>query len=62
MAREKERELRELERATRTIFVFNLSLKVDERDLFEFFSKVPAVLHSSILHCNSRWIMLLAVC
>ncbi|GLI65866.1 hypothetical protein VaNZ11_009502 [Volvox africanus] len=43
MAREKERELRELERATRTIFVYNLSLRADERDLFEFFSKVGRV-------------------
>ncbi|KAG2454354.1 hypothetical protein HYH02_001379 [Chlamydomonas schloesseri] len=43
MAREKEKELRELERATRTIFVFNLSLKAEERDLFQFFSKVGRV-------------------
>ncbi|GLC69827.1 hypothetical protein PLESTF_000884800 [Pleodorina starrii] len=43
MAREKERELRELERATRTIFAYNLSLRADERDLFQFFSKVGRV-------------------
>ncbi|GIL63854.1 hypothetical protein Vafri_17719 [Volvox africanus] len=43
IAREKERELRELERATRTVFVHNLSLRADERDLFEFFSKVGRV-------------------
>ncbi|PNW70761.1 hypothetical protein CHLRE_17g733208v5 [Chlamydomonas reinhardtii] len=43
MAREKDKELRELERATRTIFVFNLSLKAAERDLFQFFSKVGRV-------------------
>ncbi|KAG2487729.1 hypothetical protein HYH03_013728 [Edaphochlamys debaryana] len=43
LAREKEKELKELERATRTIFVYNLSLKADERDLFEFFSKVGRV-------------------
>lgn len=49
MAREKERELRELERATRTIFVFNLSLKVDERDLFEFFSKVGRVVDIKLI-------------
>ncbi|EFJ45773.1 hypothetical protein VOLCADRAFT_105799 [Volvox carteri f. nagariensis] len=43
LAREKERELRELERATRTVFAYNLSLRADERDIFEFFSKVGRV-------------------
>lgn len=38
MAREKERELAELERAARTVFAYNLNVKADERDLFEFFS------------------------
>lgn len=38
LAREKERELKELERATRTVFAYNLNIKADERDIFEFFS------------------------
>jgi RNA-binding protein 39 len=42
-AREKERELKELERATRTVFAFNLNIKADERDIFEFFSKAGEV-------------------
>ncbi|PNH05905.1 RNA-binding protein 39 [Tetrabaena socialis] len=41
VAREKERELRELERATRTVFAYGLSHLVDERDLFDLFSKPP---------------------
>ncbi|GFR51597.1 hypothetical protein Agub_g14020, partial [Astrephomene gubernaculifera] len=49
MAREKERELRELERATRTIFAYNLSLRADERDLFEFFSKVGRVVDIKLI-------------
>lgn len=43
LAREKERELKELERATRTVFAFNLNIKADERDIFEFFSKAGEV-------------------
>jgi RNA-binding protein 39 len=42
-ARERERELKELERATRTVFVYNLNNKADERDIFEFFSKAGEV-------------------
>ncbi|KAF6259385.1 splicing factor, CC1-like protein [Scenedesmus sp. NREL 46B-D3] len=42
-AREKERELKELERATRTVFAFNLNIKADERDIFEFFAKAGEV-------------------
>ena len=38
-AREKERELKELDRDIRTVFAYNLPLKADERNLFEFFSK-----------------------
>lgn len=38
-ARERERELAELERATRTVFAYNINLKADERDIYEFFSK-----------------------
>ncbi|KXZ45570.1 hypothetical protein GPECTOR_53g156 [Gonium pectorale] len=49
LAREKERELRELERATRTIFAYNLSLRADERDLFEFFSKVGRVVDIKLI-------------
>jgi RNA recognition motif-containing protein len=43
LAREKERELKELERATRTVFAFNLNIKADERDIFEFFAKAGEV-------------------
>ncbi len=42
-AREKERELRELDRDIRTVFAYNLPLKADERDLFEFFSGAGTV-------------------
>lgn len=41
--REQERELKELERATRTVFAYNLNIKADSRDLFEFFSKAGKV-------------------
>ena len=40
LQREKEKELAELERATRTVFAYNLNIKAEERDIFEFFSKV----------------------
>jgi hypothetical protein len=43
MQRERERELAELERATRTVFAFNISIKADERDIFGFFSKAGQV-------------------
>jgi hypothetical protein len=43
LQRERERELAELERATRTVFAFNISLKADERDIFSFFSKAGQV-------------------
>ena len=36
---EKYREMRELERATRTVFVSNLHIKVNEKDLFILFSQ-----------------------
>ncbi len=42
-AREKERELRELERDTRTVFAYNLNLKAGEREVFEFFSRAGTV-------------------
>lgn len=43
LLREKERELKELERTTRTVFASNLNIKADEKDLFEFFSKAGTV-------------------
>lgn len=43
LAREKEKELKELERATRTIMAYNVNIKADERDIWEFFSKVRLV-------------------
>ena len=42
-AREREKELKELDRDTRTVFAYNLNLKADERDLFEFFSQAGEV-------------------
>lgn len=42
-AREREREFAELERATRTVFAFNINIKADERDIFTFFSKAGEV-------------------
>lgn len=43
LQRERERELAELERATRTVFAFNINIKADERDIFGFFSKAGQV-------------------
>ena len=37
------RELEALERDTRTVFAYNLSTKADEREIFQFFSKVGVV-------------------
>lgn len=48
-ARERELELRELEKDTRTIFAYNLNLKADERDLFDFFSKAGKVTDVKII-------------
>ena len=42
-ARERDRELKELDRDTRTVFAYNLNLKADERDLFDFFSQAGEV-------------------
>lgn len=42
-AREAEKELRAMERSTRTVFAYNLSLKADERQVFEFFSQAGTV-------------------
>ena len=41
--RERERELKELDRDTRTVFAYNLNLKADEKDIFEFFSRAGTV-------------------
>jgi hypothetical protein len=41
--REQEREFAELERATRTVFAFNINIKADERDIFTFFSPAGQV-------------------
>jgi len=45
LQRERERELAELERATRTVFAFNINIKADERHIFEFFAKAGQVRH-----------------
>ena len=56
LAREKEKELKEMDRATRTVFACNLNLKADERDIFKFFSQAGTVndiqvswVHASLL-------------
>lgn len=41
--RERERELKELDRDTRTVFAYNLNLKADEKDLFDFFTRAGTV-------------------
>ena len=41
--REREKEIKELDRDTRTVFAYNLNLKADERDLFDFFSQAGEV-------------------
>mmetsp|Transcript_17252 Transcript_17252/g.51806 ORF Transcript_17252/g.51806 Transcript_17252/m.51806 type:complete len:577 (-) Transcript_17252:1395-3125(-) len=43
MAREKERELKEMDRATRTVFASNVHPKAVEKDIFEFFSQAGTV-------------------
>ena len=51
--REREREKRELEkldRDTRTVFVVNLSTKLDERGIFKFFSKVGKVTDVRVIY------------
>jgi len=51
--REEERQRRELEkldRDTRTVFVVNLSTKLDERGIFQFFSKVGTVTDVRIIY------------
>ena len=42
-ARDRERELQELDRDIRTVFLYNLSLKAQERDIFELFSRAGKV-------------------
>lgn len=41
--RERERELMELDRDTRTIFAYNLPLKATEKELFQFFSSAGKI-------------------
>lgn len=48
-AREQEKELQRLDRDTRTVFAYNLSLKADERDLFDFFSEAGSVVDIRII-------------
>lgn len=43
MARQKEQELKELERTVRTIMVMNLNLKAEEEQVFDFFSRVGEI-------------------
>ena len=40
LQKEKEQELRDLERTVRTVMVMNLNLRAEERDIFDFFGKV----------------------
>ncbi len=54
LVREKEKELAALERATRTIFTYNLHPKATERDIFEFFSKVRVRLDPSCCCTRQR--------
>ena len=54
-AREREKELKELDRDTRTVFAYNLNLKADERDLFEFFSQAGEVRSNSSPDSNASW-------
>lgn len=53
LVREKEKELAALERATRTIFTYNLHPKATERDIFEFFSKVRVAEQLSVCHATA---------
>ncbi|GLC42235.1 hypothetical protein PLESTB_000645800 [Pleodorina starrii] len=48
-AREAEKELREMERSTRTAFAYNLNLKADERDIYQLFSKVGKVVDIKLI-------------
>lgn len=47
--REREKELEALDRDTRTVFAYNLPLKADERDIFEFFSQAGKVVDVRII-------------
>ena len=48
-AREREKELAELDRDIRTVFSYNLNLKAEEKDLFQFFSGAGKVLDVRII-------------
>lgn len=47
--RAREKELRDMERDTRTVFAYNLNLKADERDIFTFFSTAGTVVDVKII-------------
>eukprot|EP00747_Dinoflagellata_sp_TGD_P148958 gnl/TRDRNA2_/TRDRNA2_176971_c0_seq1.p2 gnl/TRDRNA2_/TRDRNA2_176971_c0~~gnl/TRDRNA2_/TRDRNA2_176971_c0_seq1.p2 ORF type:complete len:209 (-),score=0.42 gnl/TRDRNA2_/TRDRNA2_176971_c0_seq1:2294-2920(-) len=51
---EKYREMRELERATRTVFVGNLHIKVNEKDLFILFSQKAGKVIDIYLICDKH--------
>ncbi|GAB4822034.1 hypothetical protein N2152v2_009080 [Parachlorella kessleri] len=48
-ARERERELRELDRDTRTVFAYNLNLRAEERDLFALFASAGPLVDIKII-------------
>ena len=47
--RERERELQELDRDIRTLFAYNLNLKAEEKDIFDFFSKAGKIVDVRII-------------
>eukprot|EP00798_Chlamydomonas_sp_ICE-L_P028744 gene28744-31923_t len=49
LLQEKERELKELERATRTVFAMQLNIKAEEMDIFKFFSQAGKVLDIKLI-------------
>lgn len=48
-ARERERELQELDRDTRTVFAYNLNLRAEERELFALFSTAGPIVDIKII-------------
>merc|ERR1712151_859088 len=51
---EKDRELKELERATRTVFVSNLHIKVNEKDLFILFTQKAGKVTDIYIICDRQ--------
>lgn len=49
-AEQQRRELEKLDRDTRTVFAYNLSTKADEREIYQFFSKVGVVQDVRIIY------------